>query len=135
MGAVFGGLLAAPGCAGVVDAARGASGELQLGVLAATRSFAPSQAQLGHYLPYFQAVYDPIVRLRPDGTVGPSLATAWGYDESRTRLTLRLRDDVVFSDGSRFDSAAIKANLEAFKTENGPLSSNLRLVPAVGTPF
>jgi peptide/nickel transport system substrate-binding protein len=132
--AAFGGLLATSGCAGVVDAARGASDELQLGAIAATRSFAPSQAQLGHYLPYFQAVYDPIVRLRPDGTVGPSLATAWEYDETRTRLTLRLRDDVGFADGSRFDSGAIKANLEAFKNENGPLASNLRLVQGVETP-
>jgi peptide/nickel transport system substrate-binding protein len=134
LGAAFSGLLATSGCAGVVSSVRAASDELQLGVIAAPRSLAPSQAQLGHYLPYFQAVYDPIVRLRPDGTVGPSLATAWEYDESRTRLTLRLRDDVVFSDGSRFDSAAIKANLEAFKTENGPLSSNLRLVQAVENP-
>lgn len=134
LGAVFGGLLATSGCAGVVDAARGASDELQLGVIAATRSFAPAQAQLGHYLPYFQAVYDPIVRLRPDGTVAPCLATAWEYDESRTRLTLRLRADVRFTDGSPFDAAAIKANLEAFKTGNGPLASNLRLVQGVETP-
>jgi peptide/nickel transport system substrate-binding protein len=134
MGAVFGGLLAAPGCAGVVDAARGASGELQLGVLAATRSFAPSQAQLGHYLPYFQAVYDPIIRLRPDGTVAPSLAAAWEYDDTRTRLSLRLRTDVRFTDGSPCDAAAIKANLDAFTADNGPLSSNLRLVERVETP-
>jgi peptide/nickel transport system substrate-binding protein len=132
--AMFGGLLATSGCAGVVSSVRGATDELQLGVIVAPRSFAPSQAQLGHYLPFFQAVYDPIVRIRPDGTFAPSLATAWEYDESRTRLMLRLRDDVVFTDGSRFDAGAIKANIEAFKNDNGPLSSNLRLVERVETP-
>ncbi|MHA6630436.1 ABC transporter substrate-binding protein [Pseudonocardia sichuanensis] len=134
VGAALGGLFATAGCADVVGSAGSGRDELQLGVITATRSFAPSQAQLGHYLPYFQAVYDPVVRLRPDGSVAPGLATAWEYDESRTRLTLRLRDDVVFTDGTRFDSAAVRANVEAFQTENGPLASMLRLVQGVETP-
>ena len=134
LGAAAGGVLAASGCAGYVAAAAGNPGELRLGAIVGPTSFAPSQAQLGHFLPYFQAVYDPVVRIEADGRITPRLATAWELDASRTRLLLQLRDDVVFSDGTRFDSAAVAANLTAFKTGNGPLASMLRLVDRVETP-
>ncbi|WP_432536367.1 ABC transporter substrate-binding protein [Kineococcus arenarius] len=130
----LGALLATSGCADAVSSASGGADQLRIGLLQPPRSFDPSQAQLGHFLPFYQAVYDPVVRIRPDGTIAPCLATSWEYDEAKTRLTLQLRTDVVFTDGAVFDSSVVKANIEAFQTLNGPLATSLRLVAAVETP-
>ena len=46
----------------------------------------------------------------------PALATAWEWSPDRLALTLHLRDGVVFQDGAVFDAAAVKANLERYRT-------------------
>ena len=74
-------------------------------------SFDPSQAQEGHFMPFYQAVYDTLIRRLPNGDLAPMLATEWSYDDSQTALTLKLRDDVTFTDGTPFNAAAAKANL------------------------
>lgn len=58
-----------------------------------------------------QAVYDTLTRIGADGKVGPWLATSWTYTDAKT-LTLKLRDDVTFTDGSKLDARVVKANLE-----------------------
>lgn len=68
---------------------------------------------------YIQAVYDTLLKRDPDGTLVPMLATEWEYDESRTALSMTLRDDVTFSDGTPFDGDAVKANLERFRDAGG----------------
>lgn len=97
-------------------------------------SFDPTQANGGVYLPYYQAVYDSLVRRGPDGTIEPMLATDWEYDADRTVLTLNLRDDVTFTDGTALDAAAVKANLDAFRNGNGPTTSSLASVEDVEAP-
>ncbi|MEZ0164392.1 ABC transporter substrate-binding protein [Kineococcus sp. LSe6-4] len=130
----LGAALAAAGCADAVGKAVADDGQLRLSMAQPPRSFDPAQAQLGHFLPFFQAVYDPVLRIDADGTVGPNLATAWEYDEARTRLTLTLRTDVVFTDGATFDSQVLKQNVEAFLAGNGPYASVMRAVTGVETP-
>ncbi|MBW1638093.1 ABC transporter substrate-binding protein [Microbacterium resistens] len=83
---------------------------------------------------YIQAVYDTLIKREPDGTLVPMLATEWSYDESRTALALTLRDDVTFTDGTAFDGAAVKENLERFRDANAIQSatmSDLREVEVV----
>jgi len=53
------------------------------------------------------ALYDTLVVLTPDGTIGPSLATSWTVDGPS--ITLELRDDVMFHDGTPFNAEAVKA--------------------------
>lgn len=63
---------------------------------------------------YAQAmVYEPLVRYRADGTVAPWLATSWQLSADGTTYTFTLRDGVTFSDGTPFDAAAVKANVDA----------------------
>jgi peptide/nickel transport system substrate-binding protein len=70
---------------------------------------------------YGQAVYDALVRVQTNGTdVEPSLATSWEYNEDNTVLTMQLRDDVVFTDGTPFNAEAAAANLIRFRDGTSP---------------
>lgn len=104
---------------------------LTLGTSAGPTSFDPGQAQEGHPIPYYQAVYDTLIRRAPDGAFEPMLAESWDYNTNATELTLQLRKDVKFSDGTAFDAAAAKANLDSFRTGTGPQAATLKLVTEV----
>ncbi|WP_432484186.1 ABC transporter substrate-binding protein [Kineococcus esterisolvens] len=126
-------LAACSGGAGEPDqaAASGAEGTaplLTLGAFVEPTSFAPAAAQEGNAFPYYQAVYDTLIKRAPDGSLEPFLATEWEYDESRTRLTLTLRNDVTFSDGAPFDAEAAKANIEHFVSAGGPQANQAALI-------
>lgn len=56
------------------------------------------------------ALYDTLVALQPDGTIGPSLAESWEIDGAS--ITFALRDDVSFHDGTPFNAEAVKAYLD-----------------------
>ncbi|MCX5567894.1 nickel ABC transporter substrate-binding protein [Kaistia nematophila] len=57
-------------------------------------------------------VYESLVKYRPDGSVVPWLAASWTASEDGRTYVFRLRDDVTFANGERFDAAAVVANLE-----------------------
>ena len=46
----------------------------------------------------------------------PQLATAWAWSPDNRALTLTLRDGVVFHDGETMDAAAVKANLDRYRS-------------------
>lgn len=72
---------------------------------------------------YYQAPYDTLVRRMPDGSFAPMLSTGWEYNDDNTVLTMNLRDDVTFTDGTPFDAEAVKLNVERFKAGNGPIAT------------
>lgn len=119
------------------DSAAGGSGasgsaELTLGVLQEPASWDPAQAHVGHQLQPYQAVYDSLILRGPDGTLSPMLATEWGYtDDTNLVFEMTLRDDVTFSDGTPFDAAAVKANLEHFAKDNGKQAAQVGAVDSV----
>lgn len=107
-------------------------GTLTLGILAEPASWDPAQAHVGHLLQPFQAPYDTLLLREPDGTLSPMLATEWGYtDDAKTVLSLELRTDVTFSDGAAFDAAAVVANIEHFKQDNGRQAAQAAAISAV----
>ncbi|WP_017584903.1 ABC transporter substrate-binding protein [Nocardiopsis ganjiahuensis] len=106
------------------------SSSLTIGSMTVPQSLDPAEA-MGSALPYFQAVYDTLVKREPDGGYTPMLATEWTYDESLTELTLTLRDDVTFDDGTPFDAEAVKANLERFRDGGGGQAQTLALLEEV----
>ncbi|MFB4278050.1 MULTISPECIES: ABC transporter substrate-binding protein [unclassified Nonomuraea] len=59
--------------------------------------------------------FDALLSRAADGSFGPWLATSWQVSDDGLTYTLRLRDDVTFHDGSKFDAAAVKANLDQFR--------------------
>ena len=67
-------------------------------------------------------IYNTLLALRPDATIGPELADSWKVSEDGLLLTLHIRPGVKFHDGTPVDAAAVKANLDR------------RLDPAVASP-
>ncbi len=61
---------------------------------------------------YLMLVYDQLVEYGPGLEVQPMLATKWTNAADGMSMTLKLRDDVKFRDGTPVDAAAVKANLE-----------------------
>lgn len=56
-------------------------------------------------------MYDGLIRLTADNEYVPSLATSWEYLDKNT-VEIKLRDDVVFHDGTKFTSDDVKFSLE-----------------------
>ncbi|MGU3587450.1 ABC transporter substrate-binding protein [Rhodococcus sp. C26F] len=117
-----------------VSACGGGSGDrsgsetLTLGAVFPPSTFAANNSAWGNEAPYLQAVYDTLVRVSPDGEIEPWLATGWEYDDTRTVLTMTLRDDVMFTDGTKFDAAAAAQNLLRFRDGAAPNKSALTSV-------
>lgn len=89
------------------------------------KSWDPSQADIGHLIPYYQAVYDNLITRTPEGEYVPNLATNWAWDDAQKVLTVDLRTDVKFTDGEAFTADAAQANLENFINGNGPYSATM----------
>ncbi len=77
-------------------------------------------------------MYDSLVRIDATGKIVPWLAEKWEFSDGDKTLTLSLRKDVKFHDGSTFDAEAVKWNLERYKTGKGSQrSGELAFVDAV----
>ncbi|MBB3692175.1 ABC transporter substrate-binding protein [Sphingomonas sp. BK580] len=57
-------------------------------------------------------IFDNLVYLDDKGEPTPWLARSWTVSPDGLTYTFHLRDDVTFSDGSRFDAEAVRLNLE-----------------------
>ncbi len=63
--------------------------------------------------------YDRLVHLDAESNPIPGLAESWEYGADGMTLTFHLRQGVTFHDGTAFDAAAVKANIERAKTVEG----------------
>ncbi|MBW1689975.1 MAG: ABC transporter substrate-binding protein [Deltaproteobacteria bacterium] len=75
------------------------------------------------YLVMFSAMqtHNYMARMTGDGTVEPRLATSWEHSPDGKTWILHLRKGVKFADGTDFDAAAVKWNLErCLKTQYRP---------------
>ena len=57
------------------------------------------------------AIFDTLVTIAPDGTLGPGLADSWTSPDDKT-LELKLHPGVKFQDGEAFDAAAVRFSLD-----------------------
>jgi nickel transport system substrate-binding protein len=63
---------------------------------------------------YAQAMlYEPLVRYGQGGRIETCLATAWSIEDEGRNYVFQLRQGVVFSDGTPFNAASVKANFDA----------------------
>lgn len=115
--------LALTGCSAATDDGGSGSsggGTLTLGAIIAPTTFDPAGSEWGNRAPYYQAVFDTLLLATPEGTIEPWLATEWSYNDDNTVLTLTLRDDVTFSDGSKLTGQVVVDNLQRFKDGTSP---------------
>lgn len=63
-------------------------------------------------------LFEGLVFLNQEGNPSPWLAKSWSVSPDGTLYTFKLRNDVKFADGTRFDAHAAKKNLDAL-LDNG----------------
>jgi peptide/nickel transport system substrate-binding protein len=59
-----------------------------------------------------QALDNLIEQDKATGEPRPWLATSWSFEENGRRIVMKLREGVTFSNGQKFDAAAVKANFD-----------------------
>lgn len=57
-------------------------------------------------------LFDNLVYLNDKGEITPWLAKSWTVSPDGKTYTFKLRDDVTFSDGAKFNAEAVRVNLE-----------------------
>ncbi len=67
----------------------------------------------------FAAMCDKLLDIDEKLNIVPQLATGYTWSADSKALTLKLRTDVTFHDGEKFDAAAVKYNIERHKTMAG----------------
>lgn len=115
--------LCACGAGGSTAASSGeGSGEFRVAVCTAPDSLNPFAAQNELSKELFRLVYDPLWRIGEDGQ--PQNCLVESYDTSSDNLTwtIRLRQDVTFSDGEPLTSADVKFSWELFRQQGANAS-------------
>lgn len=83
----------------------------------------------------FAAMCDKLIDVGPDLQFRPELATAWEWAPDGRALTLTLREGARFQDGTPIDAAAVKANLDRYRTaRESRRRTELQQVASVETP-
>ena len=127
--------LALTSCAGDASGSDGeGGGTLTLGAIAAPTTFDPAGSEWGNRAPFYQAVYDTLLLATAEGEIEPFLAESWEYDETNTVLTLTIRDDVEFTDGSKLTADVVKQNLERFQTGTSPDAGYFSGITSIEAP-
>jgi peptide/nickel transport system substrate-binding protein len=98
---------------------------------AAGTSFAldPEQSGFAPHHRVMRSIYDSLVVLLPGHRFGPWLATSWAVSPDGRAWTFKLRDDVHFHDGTRFDAAAVKFNLDRLEDPKNALVAVSDVLP------
>jgi peptide/nickel transport system substrate-binding protein len=109
-------LLAASGIAMLAHAAPAASvdqnAKIVIGWAEPPDSLNPATTGARDVGPLVVNMFNTLVWMTPDFKVTPDLATSWTQSPDGKTLTLELRHDVTFHDGTPFDAAAVVANIE-----------------------
>jgi peptide/nickel transport system substrate-binding protein len=78
------------------------------------------------------AMYDSLVRVSPKGEILPWLAEKWTPSADGKQVTFNLKPGVKYHDGTTFDAASVKWNIERYKTgKNSLRTGDLALVDTV----
>ncbi len=133
-GSVAAGLSAA-GARGQAAAAPRPGGELQFALDgAAVVKFVldPHNSGFAPHNRVFRSIFDSLVVLLPDQTVGPWLARSWSISPDQKTYTFTLRTDVKFHDGTNLDATAVKSNLDRIRDPHNALVALPDLGPYAG---
>ena len=80
---------------------------------------------------HLMPAYEPLIRVRADGSFEPALATAWAMSADSKEATFTLRRDAKFCDGEPVTAEAAKKSIEYWRAKKGPFTVNLANVTAI----
>ena len=110
-------LSACGGMSGGDGSADGGSKTLRIGMASDAQSLDPPNFVLAGDFTRDTMVYEGLLKLTNRGDFEPALATSW-KQVSPTEWDFSLRKGVKFTDGTEFDSAAVKKSLERASTQS-----------------
>ncbi|MGH3241939.1 MAG: ABC transporter substrate-binding protein [Spirillospora sp.] len=87
----------------------------------ANTSFDPDKVTTSNSWMYLFPVYDTLIRIDANGEPVPMLAKKWEIGDGGKSLTLHLIDNWKYHDGTPFDAASVKANIDRHR---GPKTFN-----------
>lgn len=94
---------------------------LVIGHLAELQTLDPAQAITVSDFRIPSNMYDGLTRFRDASIeIEPGLATSWTVSPDGKTYTFKLRDGVLFHDGSRFDAQAVKFNFDRVLDKSHP---------------
>ena len=84
----------------------------------------------------WQNVFEGLTRIDADGKVLPQLATGWTMSDDSRTITFRLRENVTFHNGVRFDSSTAKFTLDRARgeTSTNPQKQFFQVIDDIETP-
>ncbi len=78
-----------------------------------------------------QNVFSRLVKTNAKGEIIPDLASDWKFSSDDLSLTITLRNDVTWHDGSRFTASDVKYTLDTIKSSHGVLWESLEAISMV----
>jgi len=93
-------------------------------------SMDPARSGNGRAGTQLMPAYEPLLRVRADGSFEPALAIKWEMSDDSKQATFTLRPDAKFSDGEPVTAEAVKTSVE-YWMKGGPFSLNLAGVTAI----
>jgi peptide/nickel transport system substrate-binding protein len=95
-------------------------------------SLDPSLSGNGRAGTHLLPAYEPLVRVKADGSFEPALATAWAMSPDSKSATFTLRQNARFSDGEAVNAEAVKKSIEYWRSKKGgPFAVNLATVTSI----
>jgi len=102
--------------AALLAASSGSAADLRIGLRSDPDALDPATGGSVAGRVVFSALCDKLIDTTPEGKYRPQLATGWAWSSDNLSLTLKLRDHVLFQDGTPMDADAVKVNLERYRT-------------------
>jgi peptide/nickel transport system substrate-binding protein len=103
-----------PSVGGSLPAGASPSGSgvtLTIGLSADAESMDPYRVYQNAGFSVMYAIFDTLVTIAPDGSLGPGLADSWTAPDDKT-LEIKLHPGVQFQDGEAFDASAVRFSLD-----------------------
>jgi len=81
----------------------------------------------------FNLLYEKLISFGPNGTINPQLAESYEVAEDQLSITFKLRDGVVFHDGTPLDAEAVRFSLARVMdaANNSPRRPDLAAISAI----
>ncbi|GAA1415896.1 ABC transporter substrate-binding protein [Glutamicibacter uratoxydans] len=110
------------GCVSSSNAQESSEDELTVGFPEDSANYDPHQPPQTVSRTISRQIADTLVDQDPEtGEIVPWLATSWETNKDQSQFTFHLRDDVTFSDGTKFTAQSVKNNFDRI-IKIGPLA-------------